>query len=57
MESVSQPHLTRKADDNSWKLYDPVSLKSRGEWEELITPKAKPVPSMKSSNAKYRQVD
>lgn len=32
MESIFQPHLTRRAGDNYWKLCSPVTLEPRG-WQ------------------------
>ena len=43
MESIFQPHLTRRAGDNFWKLWDPVVLEPIEGQAEPIVCKVKPV--------------
>ena len=49
VECDSQPHLTRRAADTSWKLGGPAALKPRRGRAKLITPRAKPLSSMEGS--------
>lgn len=57
VESAFQPHLTRRAGNNSHKLCGPVVLKLRSRQTELITLRAKPVPGLDASRTKHRQGD
>lgn len=43
MECVFQPHLTRRAGNNSWKLCSSAALEPRGKWVESTVFRAKPV--------------
>ena len=52
--SVFQYHLTRKADENSWKQCGSVVLELRGEQAKVIIPRAKPVPGIECSGAMHR---
>lgn len=36
-EHGSHPHMTGRAGENIWKLWNPATLKLRGRWTELIT--------------------
>lgn len=53
VESVFQPHLTRRAGNSSWKQCGPVALKLRRRQAELITPRAKSVPGVEHSQAMH----
>lgn len=40
-EHGSHPHMTERAGENIWKLWNPATLKLRGRWTELITLRVK----------------